>query len=52
MAFLKLINRYFKILWLKSTSIFKEQTRIPLKLNIEKFDVFKKEQQLSTSCNF
>ena len=35
-ALLKLINRYYKILWLKSTSIFKEQARIPLKLNIEK----------------
>ena len=34
---LKHINRYYKILWLKSTSIFKEQTRIPLKLTIEKF---------------
>ena len=33
---LKLINRYYKIIWLKSTSIFKEQTRIPLELNIEK----------------
>ena len=33
---LKLINRYYKILWLKSTSIFKEQTRGLLKLNIEK----------------
>ena len=35
-AFLKLINRYFKIIRLKSTSFFEEQTRIPLKLNIEK----------------
>ena len=35
-ALLKLINRYYKNLGLKSTSIFKEQTRIPLKLNIEK----------------
>ena len=35
-AFLKLIIRYYKILWLKSTSIFKEQTRIPLQLNNEK----------------
>ena len=34
--FLTLINWYYKILWLKSTSISKEQTRIPLKLNIEK----------------
>ena len=35
-AFPKLINRYHKLLWLKSTSRFKEQTRIPLKLKIEK----------------
>ena len=35
-AFLKLIDRYYKILWRKSTSIFKEQTRKPLKLNIDK----------------
>ena len=35
-AFLKLINRYYKFIWLKSTSIFKEQIRIPLKLKIEK----------------
>ena len=35
-AFLNLINRCYKIIWLKSTSIFEEQTRIPLKLNIEK----------------
>ena len=35
-AFLKLINRYYKIVWLKSTSNFKEQTRIPLKLTIKK----------------
>ena len=33
---LKLFIRYYKILWLKSTSIFEEQTRIPLKPNIEK----------------
>ena len=32
----KLINRYYKILWLKSTSFSEDQTRIPLKLNIEK----------------
>ena len=35
-AFLKLINRYCKLLCLKSTSIFKEQTEIPLELNFEK----------------
>ena len=36
LAVLKLINRYYKIIWLKSTSTFEEQTRIPFKLNIEK----------------
>ena len=35
-AFLKLINRYYKIIWQKSTSIFEEQTRIPIKLTIQK----------------
>ena len=30
------MNRYYKIRWIKGTSIFKEQTRIPLKLNIKK----------------
>ena len=33
---LKLINRNCKILWLKSTSIFKEHTRIRLRTTIEK----------------
>ena len=51
-AFLKLINRYYKIIWLKSTSIFEEQTRIPLKLNIEKNCCRQKKQQLSNSCRF
>ena len=36
LSIIKLINRYYKILRQKSTSIFEEQTRIPLKLNIEK----------------
>ena len=35
-CFPKAYHRYYKIIWLKSTSIFKEQTRRPLKLNIEK----------------
>ena len=35
-ALLKPTNRYCKILWPKSTTIFKKQTRVPLKLNIEK----------------
>ena len=35
-AFLQLVDRYYKIVWLRSTSIFKEQTRVPLKLKIEK----------------
>ena len=35
-AFLKLISRYYKNIWLKSTSIFEDQTRIPLRQNIEK----------------
>ena len=35
-AILKLINRHYKILRQKSTSFFKQQTRIPLKQNIEK----------------
>ena len=33
---LKLINRDYKMLWLKSTGTFKERTQIPLKLTIEK----------------
>ena len=33
---LKLINRYYKILELKSLSKYKKQARIPLKLTIEK----------------
>ena len=33
---LKLINRCYKIFWLKSTITFKQQTRISLKLVIEK----------------
>ena len=33
---LMLINRYWKILWLRSTGTFKDQTGIPLKLFIEK----------------
>ena len=36
MAILKLNNRYYKILWIKSTGTFKEQTRTPLKQTIEK----------------
>ena len=40
---LKLINRYYKILRQKSESIFKEQTRLPLNLNIQKFGVIKNE---------
>ena len=35
-AFLKLFNENCKILWLKTTSIFNEQNKIPFKLNIEK----------------
>ena len=33
---LKLTKRYYKILLLKCTTIFKEQTRLPLKPTIEK----------------
>ena len=39
-------------MWLKSTSNFKEQTRITLKLTIEKFDVVKKEQVWANHANF
>ena len=35
-AFLKLIIPHYKILWLESKNIFKEQTGIPLNLNIKK----------------
>ena len=52
---LKLINRYYKIFWLKITGTFKEETRIPLKLTIEKIWCRQKrktfEQFLQTSVH-
>ena len=39
----KAYQSILQILWLKSTTFFKEQTRIPLKLNIKKMEVVKKE---------
>ena len=50
-ALLKLINRYYKIFWLKITGTFKKQTRIPLKLNIEK-NWCRQKKPLSNSCRF
>ena len=41
-----------KILWLKIEGTFREQTRKPVKLTIEKNDVDKKEWQLNNSCRF
>ena len=51
-ALLKPIDQYYKILRLKSTNRFKEQTRIPFKLVIEKTKSSKEKQVRGTSANF
>ena len=48
---LKLIIRYYKILWLKSTGTFEEQTKKHLKLS-KTLDVVRRKANLSISCNF
>ena len=46
------INRYYKILWLKSTGTFKEQTGLPLKLTIKKTSSCRKRNTVEQLLQF
>ena len=48
----KIINRYYKRLWLKSTCRFKERSRIPSNASSKTLDVVKKKWNLANVANF
>ena len=48
----KIINRYYKMLWLKSTCRVKERSRIPSNASSKTLDVVKKKRILANVANF